>query len=454
MTSNESEIADLISEARGLQKIESLTADAEQFVSWYVRAQKAVARIDKDYLVPIRAAFRMGSYVGEADDIEGLTRRAKQGQARDGLTKALGVLDALRSEVARQGGSSEKAQPGSVAPLAGDPDDSSAALSTHIERFGELKPLGAGVYGHVWRGHDSKLSRDVAIKFIRPSGRPSQDALAHARALTRVPHPNIVTVYDVTELNDPEISTVVPAIVMELVEGVTLTEKLGHLLSVEEADRIGSALIAAVSQYHEHHLAHIDLHEGNVLVGEQVKVIDPLYFDMYLGQTTASTKAIQNRDLRALRDILVQTVAATDVPIERVADFERISRPPTLANLSTALTEVLSGDDSVSPAKERLSDMEATARLRGLEGVVSGIIEHPKARYFDPARVTGVFVRFRALREELIQRNVFSDMPDRPVPESSGTSDHEGRGYILRKYLEDLLGDIHYCLKVLESLEP
>src|SRR5205807_620755 len=83
-----------------------------------------------------------------------------------------------------------------------------------------LEKIGTGGMGEVFRAHDERLGRDVALKFVRPASSDNPDHLRRfeqeARAAAALNHPNIVAVYDVGVENG------VPYIVSELLEGETL----------------------------------------------------------------------------------------------------------------------------------------------------------------------------------------------------------------------------------------
>ena len=97
-------------------------------------------------------------------------------------------------------------------------------VGTRLGPYEVLSPLGAGGMGEVYRAHDTRLDRDVAIKVLPAAAVGTRDALARfereARALAALNHPNIAQVFG---LEDADGS---PAIVMELVEGRTLEELL------------------------------------------------------------------------------------------------------------------------------------------------------------------------------------------------------------------------------------
>src|SRR5215467_6459294 len=94
-------------------------------------------------------------------------------------------------------------------------------------RFGHyeiLSPLGAGGMGEVYRARDTKLGRDVALKVLPAAFAANAERLARfrreAQVLASLNHPGIAAIYGLEE------SGGVRALVMELVEGPTLTERL------------------------------------------------------------------------------------------------------------------------------------------------------------------------------------------------------------------------------------
>jgi serine/threonine protein kinase len=87
-----------------------------------------------------------------------------------------------------------------------------------------VSPLGAGGMGEVYRARDTKLNRDVAIKVLLPAIAHDPDRLTRfsreAQVLASLNHPNIAQVHGFEDTTEP------PALVMELVEGPTLADRL------------------------------------------------------------------------------------------------------------------------------------------------------------------------------------------------------------------------------------
>src|SRR5438034_11334352 len=100
----------------------------------------------------------------------------------------------------------------------------SIAPGTRLGPYEILAPIGAGGMGEVYRGRDTRLARDVAIKVLLPNFTADPDRLrrfeAEARATSQLNHPNILAIYDLGTHNGS------PYIVSELLEGETLRERL------------------------------------------------------------------------------------------------------------------------------------------------------------------------------------------------------------------------------------
>src|SRR4051812_31945088 len=131
--------------------------------------------------------------------------------------------------------------------------------------------LGEGGMGEVWRATDTKLGRDVAIKILPESFAQDADRLARftreAQVLASLNHSNIAAIYGVEER----------ALVMELVEGPTLAERIGKRpMPLDEALPIARQIADAMDYAHERGVIHRDLKPANIKVTAEarVKVLD------------------------------------------------------------------------------------------------------------------------------------------------------------------------------------
>jgi serine/threonine protein kinase/tetratricopeptide (TPR) repeat protein len=138
-----------------------------------------------------------------------------------------------------------------------------------------LGPLGSGGMGEVYRAADMRLGREVAIKTLPEAFSRDPERLARfereARMLAALNHPAIAAIYGLEE------SDGVRFIVMELVPGDTLSEKLSHgPLPLDEALKVARQIADALEAAHERGIIHRDLKPANIKVTPEgrVKVLD------------------------------------------------------------------------------------------------------------------------------------------------------------------------------------
>ena len=174
----------------------------------------------------------------------------------------------------------------------------------------------------VWLATDD-LDREVAVKIVRQSASGISDAIAHAKALARAAHANVVAVIAIETVTDPESGDVVDAIVMERLSGKTLDECLSDPnFSVGEVRRIGIGIIDGLAHIHSQGLEHGDLHEKNVMVSDGViKVIDILYRDSLAALSSNSRAARLRRDLTSLRLLLQQVIIHSELGAPQAAEL-------------------------------------------------------------------------------------------------------------------------------------
>ncbi|WP_285510569.1 serine/threonine-protein kinase [Streptomyces sp. NBRC 14336] len=144
-------------------------------------------------------------------------------------------------------------------------------------RYRLVDTIGSGGMGRVWRAHDEVLHRAVAIKELTAAHYVSdgdRDRLlartrAEARAAARINHSAVVTVHDVLD-HDAR-----PWIVMELVEGHSLADAVKEYGRIEprEAARIGMWVLRALRAAHTAGVLHRDVKPGNVLLGDDGRVL-------------------------------------------------------------------------------------------------------------------------------------------------------------------------------------
>jgi serine/threonine-protein kinase len=145
-----------------------------------------------------------------------------------------------------------------------------------------LGELGAGGMGEVYRARDTKLGRDVAIKVLADAFTLDPERLARfkreARLLAALNHPHIGAIYGVEEADpSPGSGPAVRALVLELVEGETLADRIAKgPIPLDEALPIAKQIAEALEAAHEHGIIHRDLKPANIKVRADgtVKVLD------------------------------------------------------------------------------------------------------------------------------------------------------------------------------------
>ena len=207
----------------------------------------------------------------------------------------------------------------------------------HLEpgaRFGSYEiaaSLGAGGMGEVWRAHDSRLGRDVALKLVAEAFDADPDRLARfereAKLLAACHHPNIAVLYGLEQCEGRR------ALVLELVEGPTLADRLASgPIAPREALAIAAQVADALAHAHAHGIVHRDLKPANLkLTAEgQAKVLD-----FGLGRPTAP-------DLGADADVLSSPT---------------LTRPATSAGVILGTAPYMSPEQARGQAVDRRCDV-------------------------------------------------------------------------------------------------
>ena len=146
---------------------------------------------------------------------------------------------------------------------------------TRLGAYQIVSAIGAGGMGEVYRGRDTKLDRDVAIKVLPETFASDPERIVRfqreAKTLASLNHPHIGAIYGLEESNG------IRALVLELVEGPTLADRIAQgPIPLDEALPIAKQIAEALEAAHEQGIIHRDLKPANIKLKSDgtVKVLD------------------------------------------------------------------------------------------------------------------------------------------------------------------------------------
>ena len=149
------------------------------------------------------------------------------------------------------------------------------SAGSRLGAYSIIAPLGAGGMGEVYRAHDTKLGRAVAIKVILDAFASDEERVGRfereAKVLASLNHPRIASLFGMEHVDGQHF------LVMELIEGETLAQRLQRgAIPVEEALPVAGQIAEALEAAHEKGVVHRDLKPANVKITPdgQVKVLD------------------------------------------------------------------------------------------------------------------------------------------------------------------------------------
>ncbi|MEO7795670.1 MAG: serine/threonine-protein kinase, partial [Thermoanaerobaculia bacterium] len=161
-------------------------------------------------------------------------------------------------------------------------------IGTRLGSFEITGKLGEGGMGEVYRATDTRLQREVAIKVLPEAFTADKDRLARfereAQLLAQLNHPNIAQIYGLESSGDSR------ALIMELVEGPTLADRLAAgALPVTESLQVALEVARALEVAHEKGIVHRDLKPQNIKASAEgrVKVLD---FGLAKAMDTAASR--------------------------------------------------------------------------------------------------------------------------------------------------------------------
>src|SRR6202049_3095353 len=255
------------------------------------------------------------------------------------------------------------------------------ASGDRLGNYEILAPIGKGGMGEVYRAKDTKLDREVAIKIVPESFAHDPERLARfereAKVLAALNHPNIAQIYGLEER----------ALIMELVEGPTLAERIARgPLPLNVALGVAKHIAEALEAAHEKGITHRDLKPANVKITPEgtVKVLD-------FGLATAAQSATADGnpsnsptltlDYAATRTGMILGTAAYMSPEQAVG--KPVDRRGDICSFGWVLFEVLTG--------RRLFEGETISHV--LADVIKGGIDLSKLPHSTPNAIRDLLKR-------------------------------------------------------------
>jgi hypothetical protein len=225
-----------------------------------------------------------------------------------------------------------------------------------LGKYRLVRELGVGGMGAVWLAHDTELDRDVALKVLRPAlagdGTAQARLLREARAMAKLRHPNVITVFDAETIGGRDL------VAMELIDGENMAS---WLASERTTDEVIAALLSAgrgLAAAHAAGMIHRDFKPHNVLVERAGRV---LVTDFGLARADVSSDALADTAAETPRAALPLALEETAPPtnVETTATLPPSSRG-SLASTLTRTGTLLGTPAYMAP--EQLHGATADAR--------------------------------------------------------------------------------------------
>jgi len=245
---------------------------------------------------------------------------------------------------------------GAVVAAAGLASDGGSVLTgRRLGAYQILAPIGAGGMGEVYRARDTRLGRDVAIKILPRAFTADAGRLARfdreARVLASLNHPHIAAIYGIEEApaegGAHGSSEPVRALILELVEGQTLAERITRGgpkgLPLNEALDIARQIADALEVAHEKAIVHRDLKPPNIKITPQgvVKVLDFGLAKLEAGEATGDVTAAPTITIDDTREGLIVGTAGYMSPEQ--ARGQTVDKRTDIWAFGCVLYEMLTG---------------------------------------------------------------------------------------------------------------
>jgi HAMP domain-containing protein len=276
-------------------------------------------------------------------------------------------------------------------------------------RYEVLEHIGQGAMADVFRAYDPSINRPLAIKVLKGELRQHPQyaprLLREAKAAGALSHPNIVTIYDVGELDG------YPYIVMELLEGEPLDAVLqrGGSMPADQVLDIGVQLADALAYAHAQGVVHRDIKPSNIILGHDGRTAKLVDFGI--------ARVAEGGDLEMADTLQTQVGQVLGTPrymSPEQALGREIDGRSDLFSVGVILYELLSGKKAFAGASAATLALQITQQdplplnelapeaPKGLQFIIEKLLcKRPEKRFSDGAQLAGALRRERATQQAL-----------------------------------------------------
>jgi serine/threonine protein kinase/Tfp pilus assembly protein PilF len=292
--------------------------------------------------------------------------------------------------------------------------------------------LGGGGMGEVYLAEDTRLGRQVALKFLAPAARRDEESRARlvreARAASLLRSPNIAVTYDLLEHGDSLF------IAMEYVEGELLSDRIARgQLPVREAVGVAQQVADALDEAHSQNIIHRDIKSANLIMTRRglVKVLD---FGLAKFQDGADARMRDVTALQVTSPGLVMGTIAYMAPEQLLGSA--IDHRADLFSLGVVLYEMVTGrmpfpGDTITEVSDRIlhHEPEALARFNynvpaDLETIVRKALQKNPAFRYQSARELYIDLHNLDRRLEALESSTLAVRGPTPPPMAPMAADH------------------------------
>lgn len=249
-----------------------------------------------------------------------------------------------------------------------------------IGRFEVIRQLGNGAQGAVYLARDRHLGRQVAIKTMRAGSGDMGALLKEARIVSKLQHPNIVTLFDAGEFEGA------PYLVYAFVEGQTLAQllKAEKTLPLARAAQITCGILDGIAHAHQQGVMHLDLKPANVMVSSNGQ---PLVMDFGIARSVTQ-QSVENRKINGTPQYIAPEIVLGKPPTPKsdlfsvgMMLYQLVTGKPAVD--SSDVNEILHRNATEAAESPSARNISIDERLEAI--ILKSIAKKPEERYADAA---------------------------------------------------------------------